>query len=308
MPKFSREIYSFAEVARERSIRRAADKLNISSSALSRQMHLLESDLGVQLFIRQVTGVQLTPQGNILLRQVEQWFQDHNRLRAALSKSERASERVLRIGAMECFSGDLLPELTGFARRKGYADRVETKAAGTDDLLRDLEEARLDLVVAFNVHHSLTTRVLFDWACRVGMIFSPTLLSITDDETPISRALDFPICLPDENLSLHARLHSELLKQRRRADILATGNSIAFIREMAMRAECISFMSWFDVHHEVKHGRLCYVPLAERRLSETLCICVSGTRPVDPAITSIAGEAAKFINALWPRPIGLSAV
>ena len=67
-------------------------------------------------------------------------------------------------------------------------------------------------------------------------------------------------------------------------------------------------MSWFDVHKEVKNGHLCYVPLADRRLSETLCICISGAKPVDLAISSIAHEAQNFINALWPSPIGLSAV
>ncbi|MDS9469524.1 LysR family transcriptional regulator [Paracoccus sp. MBLB3053] len=300
MPEFSKEIYSFVEIARERSIRRAADKLNISSSALSRQMRILEAELGVTLFTRQVTGVQLTENGRVLLRQVELWLEDHNRLRATLANAEGNHERVIRIGVMECFSGNILAELTSFAHRKGLADRVETRVAGTAALLRDLEEARLDLVVAFNVHHSLTTRVLFDRSCRVGLVYSPQLFSLAEDDVPIARALDFPICLPDEDLSLHTRLYAELLKQRRRAGIFATSNSTSFIREMTARGECVSFLTWFDVHREVTSGRLCHVPLAERRLSETLCVCVSGVRTVGPNVTSLAYESARLIDALGP--------
>lgn len=298
MPEFSREIYSFVEIAREGSIRRAAERLNISSSALSRQMTLLEADLGVPLFTRQVTGVTLTEQGGILLRQVEAWLEDHTRLRAALSRSGAARERVLRIGAMECFAATLLPDLTRFAHAQGHADRVVTRTGGTDALLRDLEAGSLDLVIAFNVHHGQSTRVLQERACRIGMVFSQQLLSVEGDEVPIARALDVPICLPDENLSLHTRLYSELLKQRHRAEIYATGNSIAMIREMAARGDCAGFLTWFDVHREVRQGRLRFVPLAERRLSETLCTCVSGTRPLVPGLRAVASEAARLIDAI----------
>jgi len=71
VPEFSREIYSFIEIARERSIRCAADKLNISSPALSRQMRLLETDFGTRLIERSVTGTHLTDAGRVLLRQAE---------------------------------------------------------------------------------------------------------------------------------------------------------------------------------------------------------------------------------------------
>ncbi|WP_353476789.1 LysR family transcriptional regulator (plasmid) [Salipiger sp. H15] len=296
MPEFSREIYSFVEIARERSIRRAADKLNISSSALSRQMNLLEADLGVSLLTRQVTGVQLTEHGTMLLQQVEKWLEEDMRLRAMLAKADATRERALRIGAMECFADTLLPELSLYAQAQDKADRMVTKTGGTAELLRDLENGKLDLVIAFNVHHSQITRVLYDRDCRIGMVFRPGLLSIAEEEVPIARALDHPICLPDENLSLHTRLYSELLKQRRRADIHATSNSIAMIREMAVRGDCVSFLTWFDVHRAVARKQLCFVPLAERRLSETLCVCVSGMRPFAPQLSAVATEAARLIE------------
>jgi DNA-binding transcriptional LysR family regulator len=57
----------FASVARYGSIRKAAEELHIVQSALSRQIHKLEQDLGVPLFERHARGVQLTSAGEIFL-------------------------------------------------------------------------------------------------------------------------------------------------------------------------------------------------------------------------------------------------
>ena len=61
----------FYETARFRSFSTAAQHLYISQSAISQCMHQLETDLGVQLFIRSRQGVTLTHEGKLLFRKVE---------------------------------------------------------------------------------------------------------------------------------------------------------------------------------------------------------------------------------------------
>ena len=72
------------EVAREKSIRRAAEKLNLSASALSRQMQILEQGFGTPLFVRVPQGVRLTEPGEALLAQAQKWLDDETALRAAM--------------------------------------------------------------------------------------------------------------------------------------------------------------------------------------------------------------------------------
>ena len=58
----------FDEVARCGSIRRAAEALNVASSAVNRQVLKLEREIGTTLFERHRTGVVLTAAGEVLLR------------------------------------------------------------------------------------------------------------------------------------------------------------------------------------------------------------------------------------------------
>jgi DNA-binding transcriptional LysR family regulator len=54
-------------VARERSFTRAAQRLHVAQPALSRQVRLLESELGVELLKRTTHEVELTEAGALLL-------------------------------------------------------------------------------------------------------------------------------------------------------------------------------------------------------------------------------------------------
>ena len=66
------KLKSFYEIAVSKSISKASSKLNISQSALSRQIQDLEFDLKTALFIRHQKGVRLTEQGENLLKTVNQ--------------------------------------------------------------------------------------------------------------------------------------------------------------------------------------------------------------------------------------------
>jgi LysR family transcriptional regulator, cyn operon transcriptional activator len=63
-----RHLRAFATIADVGGFARAATRLHLSQPALSRQIHALEADLGVPLFDRIGRRVQLTSQGEDLLR------------------------------------------------------------------------------------------------------------------------------------------------------------------------------------------------------------------------------------------------
>lgn len=83
------KIYSaVALIAREGSIRKAADYLTISPSALNRQLLSLEEELGVQLFERSATGVRLSAAGEVYHRHFLEQIAGFRRARDVVAAME----------------------------------------------------------------------------------------------------------------------------------------------------------------------------------------------------------------------------
>ena len=66
-----REIRYALSVAKERSFTKAAARLNISQSAVSEQVRLLEDEIGFPLFRRTSRGIELTERGRTFLYEAE---------------------------------------------------------------------------------------------------------------------------------------------------------------------------------------------------------------------------------------------
>src|SRR5579871_6337809 len=69
-----RHLPYFVVVAQEEHFQRAADRLGITQSALSRRVQLLEEELGFQLFERRPRGVKLSPAGACFYKDVRQYM------------------------------------------------------------------------------------------------------------------------------------------------------------------------------------------------------------------------------------------
>ena len=67
-----RALRYFVATAEELNITRAAEKLHMSQPPLSHQLRLLEEELGAPLFLRGHRRLQLTPEGELLLRRARQ--------------------------------------------------------------------------------------------------------------------------------------------------------------------------------------------------------------------------------------------
>ncbi len=87
----------FLSVAEAGSFTRAAERLGLSQSAVSRQIGALEEDLGVTLFHRHARGLVLTEQGELLLHTAKEVAERMARAQAMLSETRDRPAGHLRV-------------------------------------------------------------------------------------------------------------------------------------------------------------------------------------------------------------------
>ena len=89
----------FHAVAQAGSFTRAAERLGLSQSAISRQIGALEEDLGTPLFHRHARGLVLTEQGEILLQTADEVAKRMASVQTALGESRDSPAGHLRVNA-----------------------------------------------------------------------------------------------------------------------------------------------------------------------------------------------------------------
>jgi DNA-binding transcriptional LysR family regulator len=157
-----RRLKFFVTVADGLNVSRAAEVLNISQSALSRQIQNLEWDLGFQLFDRVGKRLVLTVEGERLLPKAAKLLEDAQSF-SLLGRSLAVGQiGFIRIGATPQTIASLLSEaLADFS--KMYPGIEVTLVEGTNETLLDaIEKGAVHLVVAaLPANHDLAGRELF---------------------------------------------------------------------------------------------------------------------------------------------------
>lgn len=167
-----RQIQYFVAIAELEHFVRAAQKLRISQPALSRQMRLLEAELGVELFERLPRGVRLTDAGRVLLNHLQEVNQQISLAVSATKAAAMGRLGLLRLGVIEVSAWQgIVPE--SIRRFREEFPEVELLLSSSDSArqLNSIRQGRLDAGFLYNAPEDSTLEVL-----RLGV--HPVVLAV----------------------------------------------------------------------------------------------------------------------------------
>jgi DNA-binding transcriptional LysR family regulator len=142
-----RQLRYFLAVAEEGQITRAARKLNMEQPPLSRQIRMMEEELGVALFDRSGRRMTLTPAGERLRSRAEQLLRQFGEIVTEVKELNEGISGTLSIGAVVSCVSLLPPRIRRF--REAYPGVTFKITEGDHELLGDRLSRRLvELVVA----------------------------------------------------------------------------------------------------------------------------------------------------------------
>ena len=187
MDVHGRDLRYFVAVADELNFTRAAEALFISQPALSKQIRMLERQLGAPLFDRDGRTVRLTPVGRALLPHARTVLADWDTARAEVEAAKVGQSATVTIGISTSPGRGLLPAIRSrFAtifpaaklvlRQSNWSDPTAGLADGSADLAfvwlpvaeqdryRWIVVAREPRMVALPESHRLATRPVIEFA------------------------------------------------------------------------------------------------------------------------------------------------
>lgn len=141
----TRLLHYFLAVARERNITNAAKVLHITQPTLSRQMTLLEQEIGAKLFVRESRPLSLTEEGTLLLRRAEEILELLQKTQEEIQTHEQQIEGTISIGCGELAAAKLLTETMAKFSDKYPRVVFDIFTANADHIKRRMDEGLTDL-------------------------------------------------------------------------------------------------------------------------------------------------------------------
>lgn len=112
---------------------------------LSRQVRLLEEELGVQLFHRNTRRVTLSEAGRLLYPDARKLLHDVDTIERRIDEFRSGEGGVLRLGFVDSSSYEMMPRFLRAHRAKWPKVEYELSSMSSDEQRRALVEGRIDL-------------------------------------------------------------------------------------------------------------------------------------------------------------------
>ncbi len=199
-----RTIQYFLEVAKECNITRAAEALHMAQPPLSRQMHQLEEELGVELFDRSRKRLKLTEEGELLKRRGGEIIALMEKTKEEVSDLKSGIRGTLYIGTVEGGGPKLLAQwIAAFSREYPHVN-YELWNGSTDDVIERMQKGLLDLaLIAEPFDHERLASLALEVTPWVAMI---------PEDHPLAS-------LPGETISLKLLLQERLILPSRKSRV-----------------------------------------------------------------------------------------
>ncbi|WP_319774053.1 LysR family transcriptional regulator [Breoghania sp.] len=258
----------FDAVRRAGSIREAARRLNVASSAVNRQVLKLEAEIGTPLFDRTPSGVTLTTAGEILAHHVIVVLQDLDRTSAEIEALKGARVGHVEIAAVESVCSSLLPVVLGRLRERAPRVTAEVKMMGSGSIPEALETGMADVGFAFDLPRYPDLRQVYVASFKLGAIMASDHPLAGREKLSFAACSDYPLVMAARDLSINQLLAPVMRQANRQVDPVMRTNSIELMHQLVRTGEAIAFQTPIGLETMIESGALVHVPLNGPVLSD----------------------------------------
>ncbi len=284
-----RQLRYFLEVAQLHSFTRAADVLHVAQSALSRQVRMLEDELGVALFVRLDRGVTLTEAGERLRDRVAALLKDLDAIRQEVVDSQGVPRGELAVGMPPSMREMItVPLMVNYCRDFPKV-LLHVNEGISIDLAKLVGDGNLDCAVVVDLMtlpHLRAIPLIKEQLYLVG----PRKLRLKPTRAvTLARAADHPLILTTRPNSLRLIVDNALAAANLSANIVADSNSTSAMVEFAAEGVFSTVLPYCAAWRAIEEHRLSAAPIEELNIEWVF---------IHPAARALSTPALAFARAL----------
>jgi DNA-binding transcriptional LysR family regulator len=287
------------EVARTGSIRRAAELLNLTPSAMNRRIQDLEAEVGTPLFERRPRGVKLTTAGEMFVRYARSQIADAERMKSQVEDLRGLRRGPVQIACSQALAHDFLASRIAVFQKKHPKVVFDLKVMDHDRALAALAAYDVDLALVYRPAMWPSLRVIASVPQRLVVVVRADHPLAAKKTVRLSDCADYPAALPDRSLSGRQVLDEITTRRDLRLNMLAESNSFEMLRGLVFRCNMMSFQIEIGAPTGELGLELVSRPVDTRDVpTADLVLCQLRGRNLPVAAATFAEILAKSLNEI----------
>ncbi|HEY1942908.1 MAG TPA: LysR family transcriptional regulator [Roseiarcus sp.] len=286
-------------VARVGSIRRAAEKLNVASSAVNRQILKLEAELGVSLFERRGDGVRLTPAGEQLLRHTRNTLAEWRRTRSEISAISGEIGGEVRITAIPAMLVRVVPRAVETIAAKHPNISFRVIDVDPDEHVEEMRAGRPDIALMFIDKRYRQYEIAARLKTALGAIVRADHPLARAESLTLTDCAAYPVVMLADPWFLDVASEAEFIQSGAQFTPRITSNSMILMKQAIKAGLGVGFFTPVGFVDEIASGELVHRPLVEPNLAGSeIGVYVHRTRSGAHHISIVVDELKRELMAL----------
>jgi LysR family transcriptional regulator, nitrogen assimilation regulatory protein len=300
-----KQLRAFVTVAETGNVTRASALLNLVQPAVSRQLRLLEEDMGTDLFDRSRHGMQLTPSGKTMLEYARRILNEVARAKAEIQPTEGPVAGIVSVGLLAS-TADLLATLLAGEVAKRYPHIRLRLTIGYAGHLQDwLEAGDVDAALLYKQKETPALHVKALLEESLWAVAAPSVGLSHKRPLTFERVAREPFVLPAAPHGLRAAIEHAAAEAGVTLQVFAETNSVNVQKELVARGHGWTILPAVCVTQEVERGLLSAAPLTSPGLQRTIVLAAPSSRQATAPVRCVVGVLmdcvkSTFDQGRWP--------
>jgi len=228
-------------VAREKSIRKAAEKLAITSTALNRRILQIEDEIGQPLFERLASGVRLNTAGELFVQYIRTQQADLARVQSQIADLSGVRRGHVRVASGAEALRYFVPDAIARYRAEHNAVTFDISRQHGDMAEAALASLETDLALIFEPIRSSDFQTMATAQQQLYCCMSATHPLATFETIRLHHCIDMPAILPAAQSGIRQLLNVGLIRRNVRFATVIETDSQEFIQNYLVNEPVISF-------------------------------------------------------------------
>ncbi|WP_322045209.1 LysR substrate-binding domain-containing protein [Paraburkholderia sp. J67] len=300
-----KQLRALLAVAETGSVTRAAQTLHIVQPAVSRQLKLLEEDIGTPMFERGRYGMALTEAGEILVDHARRALQELDRARAEIHPDDAQISGDVTIGLLPSAAGLLAGPLVSAVRDRYPAIRLRIAVGYAGHLQKWLDSGEVDAALLYNPKDTPATEI------QVLLEETLCLIKPPSNEPDPAHSVNFtdlagqPMIMTSAPHGIRSLLEQACREANITFDVVAETNSMEVQKTLVAQGHGFTVLPAIAVMDDVARGQLRTVELRHPRLLRRIVLALPTSRRIPTAVRCttallVTEMKSAVMRAAWP--------